>query len=164
MTMQPLPPSAIFAAECSTTPQASTINDEAAVATAAAVSAPLLELVRNASVECDPHHASSSDAQPHVASASSGPAGLTAARKQLSVTITDELGPSIQSEGYVCEALAKELAPLGTPGVEPPPPDRFMTLVEGDGPTTREMWAKLGCDVMMARAAQEMAKHLDESI
>ena len=59
------------------------------------------------------------------------------------------LGFSIQSDGYVCEELARELAPLGTPGIEPPPPSQFMTLVEGDGPTSREMWARLGADVMM---------------
>ena len=77
----------------------------------------------------------------------------------------DDLGPSIQSDGLVCSALMRELACLGEPGFEPPPPDRFMTLVEGDGPTTREMWAQLGADVMMRHAAATMSSHnLDESI
>ena len=75
----------------------------------------------------------------------------------------DDLGPSIQSDGLVCSALMRELACLGEPGFEPPPPDRFMTLVEGDGPTTREMWAQLGADVMM-RHARRAPVNFAESI
>ena len=36
-----------------------------------------------------------------------------------------------------------------------------MTLVEGDGPTTREMWAQLGCDVMMEHGARVLPQNLD---
>ena len=42
---------------------------------------------------------------------------LTSAGPLPSGTTTDELGPSIQSEGYVCEELARELAALGPPGI-----------------------------------------------
>ena len=84
-------------------------------------------------------------------------------RVQRLTSSSSALGASIQSDGYVCEELARELAPLGTPGVEPPPPSQFMTLVEGIGPTSREMWAQLGEDVMMQLAAA-LSANSSESI
>ena len=74
------------------------------------------------------------------------------------------IASSVQSNGFVSPRLAQELEGL-EPYDEPPPISQFMTLVPGDGPTTQQMWAQLGADVMLLHhAAVNANPPEDESI
>ena len=68
-------------------------------------------------------------------------------------TSGSSLMPSIQSSEADRMRPASWSVPSG-PSREPSPPSQFMTLVEGDGPTSEQMWAQLGADVMMEISRQ----------
>ena len=79
-----------------------------------------------------------------------------------SVTLDDaavDLDPSIQSDGYVSANFIRDYPELvdGVPSHESSISSTFMTLVPGDGPTSQQMWAQLGADVMMEIARRQQA-------
>ena len=74
-------------------------------------------------------------------------------------TSGSSLMPSIQSSEADRMRPASWSVPSG-PSREPSPPSQFMTLVEGDGPTSAQMWAQLGADVMMEISRQRQATEI----
>ena len=69
---------------------------------------------------------------------------------------TSTLMPSIQSSEADRLRSVSWSVPSG-PSCEPSISSTFMTLVPGDGPTSQQMWAQLGADVMMEIARRQQA-------
>ena len=69
---------------------------------------------------------------------------------------TSTLMPSIQSSEADRLRSVSWSVPSG-PSREPSISSTFMTLVPGDGPTSQQMWAQLGADVMMEIARRQQA-------
>ena len=66
----------------------------------------------------------------------------------------EELQRSVQSDGFISASFIRDYPELAAQAVtEPSVASRFMTLVEGDGPTPQQMWAQLGSDFMMAHSS-----------
>ena len=68
---------------------------------------------------------------------------------QLCSAATSSLMPSVQSSEADRLRPSSFSVPSDGPSREPSPPTHFMTLVDGDGPTSQQMWSQLGADVMM---------------
>jgi hypothetical protein len=77
----------------------------------------------------------------------------------------DSLPSSIKSTESERNRVASFIYPTDGPSRQPSPPDVFMELVTPIGPTSDELWAQLGMDVMMLQArVRERQRELDGSM